>query len=305
MSEDTKTLKATHEGEIEISGFKIRSYNLNNGERVLSRSDFMRALGRTGKAKGGRAYDEEFKVPVFLTAQNLKPFIGQGLMENSGAILFKDLNGMDSIGYKAELLPSVCYVFMDAAENDALKKTQEHIAARSKILVRGFATIGIIALIDEATGYQEVRDRQALQIILDKYIKDEWAKWTKTFPDEFYERLFKLKGLTYPTTSGHKPSFIGTWTNDIVYSRLAPGVLTELKRLTPRSESGNRPRKFFQHLSDDYGTPALRAHLQNVIFLMRGCTTWSDFYRKLNRAAPKYGDTLQLPLAGGDDEGDG
>ena len=79
----TRTLKATHEGEIDINGFKIKSYILENGQRVLSRIDFLKALGRTGKAKGGRLYDLEFKLPVFLTANNIKDFISSDLIENS------------------------------------------------------------------------------------------------------------------------------------------------------------------------------------------------------------------------------
>jgi hypothetical protein len=49
-------------------------------------------------------------------------------------------------------------------------------------------------------------------------------------------------------------------------------------------------------MTSDYGTPELRDHLKNVIFLMKGCSTWGNFKRMLERAAPKYGDTIQLPL---------
>lgn len=55
-----KILKATHQGNLNINSLDITAYNLPNGERVLSRIGFLKALGRTGKAKGGRNYDEEF-----------------------------------------------------------------------------------------------------------------------------------------------------------------------------------------------------------------------------------------------------
>jgi len=52
--------------------------------------------------------------------------------------------------------------------------------------LRGLARIGILALVDEATGYQDVRDpRLRLQVILNRYLKDEWSKWTKRFPNDF------------------------------------------------------------------------------------------------------------------------
>lgn len=135
---------------------------------------------------------------------------------------------------------------------------QEHIVEQCKILLRGFAEVGITALVDEATGYQEVRDRLALQKILDKYITNEWAKWTKTFPDEFYKELFRLKCVRYPYgDKGNKPSYVGHWTNDVIYKRLAPGVLRELRENNPRRPSGSRQRKHHQHLTRDYGHPAL------------------------------------------------
>ena len=76
---------------------------LNDAEntRVLARAGFIRAIGRTGKAKGGRAYDEELQTPVFLTAENLKPFISQDLLSNSKPIIFS-ANGKEMIGYRAE-----------------------------------------------------------------------------------------------------------------------------------------------------------------------------------------------------------
>jgi hypothetical protein len=195
------------------------------------------------------------------------------------------------------VLPKICEIFLDAREAKALLPSQMNTAKQSEILIRGLATVGIIALVDEATGYQEIRDRIALRKILDKYITDEWAKWTKTFPDEFYKELFRLKGVPYPPSAGSKkPSYVGHWTNDVVYSRLAPGVLRELKKQVPRMPGGSRKRKFHQHLTPEVGHPALKDHLSKVIFLMRGFNKWSDFKRALERAAEKYGDTIQLPL---------
>ena len=33
-----------------------------------------------------------------------------------------------------------------------------------------------------------------------------------------------------------------------------------------------------------------------IIFLMKACTKWSDFKRMLERASPKYGDTIPMAL---------
>ncbi len=287
--------KATHKGNITINDIVIECYNLDNGQRVLSRISFLRALGRTGKAKGGRKYDEEFQKPVFLTANNLIPFISNELLENSKPIQFLDLNGNSSIGYKAELLPSTCYVFIDAQEKNALNENQTHIAERSKVLVRGFATVGIIALVDEATGFQEVRKRDALQKILDKYLRKEYAAWAQRFPMEFYEELFRLKGWPLDKRTMKMPGVVGRYTNDLIYDRLAPGILEELRKKNPViEETGRRKTKHHQWLTEETGHPALDTHFIGIMALMRANAHWEQFKRGLERAYPKIGTQLAL-----------
>jgi len=288
--------KATHEGDMPLGGYVLHCAVLEDGRRLLTQSDFMIALGRARQAKGREYYDGDVNMPAFLTAKNLKPFIDAELQVTSSQIVFKPLKGNKAFGYPAELLPKVCEVFLQARDAGVLAHTQLHIAKQADILMRALARVGITALVDEATGYQEVRDRLALQKILEKYITDEWAKWSRTFPEDFYKNLFRLKGLTYPydTKSKRKPSYVGHWTNDIVYSRLAPGVLEELRKKNPRTESGGRSRKHHQHLTRDYGHPALKEHLSNVTFLMKTCQTDAEFKKRLDFAAPKHTDTPMM-----------
>jgi hypothetical protein len=289
----TKTLKATHQGKLRIGDKNLDCAVLEDGTRVISLGAVFRAFGRT---KRGRAKDEQrvLNMPSFADAKNLQPFINKDLETVLKPIEYLSTTGRPVTGFNAEILPLLCDLYLEAREQGALIKQQLPLAAVAEMLVRSFAKIGIIALIDEATGFDLVRDRLALQKILDQYLTDEWAKWTKTFPDEYYKELFKLKKIPYPPTSMKRPQYVGHWTNDVVYSRLAPGVLKELKQKTPRTPKGYRKRRFHQHLTRDWGYPELRDHLSNVIFLMRSCTTWDDFKRRLNRAAPKYGDTMPL-----------
>jgi hypothetical protein len=294
--QEDPVLHATHEGTVSINGIEIKSYVLNNGERVLSRIGLLKAIGRTGKAKGGRKYDEEFKMPVFLTANNLKPFISSELIENSTPVHFTDLHGNKSIGYRAQILADICYVFIDALEAGALLANQIHIAEQCKMLVRGFATTGILALVDEATGYQEVRERDALQKYLDQFLLKEHAKWAKRFPDEFFENIFKMKGWSWhDAVSAKKPQVVGRYVNDIVYDRLAPKILDELRERNPPNEKGNRKAKHHQFLTPDLGNPSLQAHLNGVMALQRVAgANWRRFFDMLDVAYPRYGHTLPI-----------
>lgn len=197
-------------------------------------------------------------------------------------------------GYDATALPLICDIWLKARDAGALQKQQLGKAKRAEILMRGLAHIGIVALVDEATGYQEVRDRKALQAILDRYLRKELAAWAKRFPDEFYKEMFRLRGWEWKGMKINRPSIVGKYTNDLVYERLAPGLLDELQRKNPKEESGRRKAKHHQWLTEDVGHPALAQHLYAVIGFMRVAGSWDQFIRMMDRAFPKKGHTLEL-----------
>jgi P63C domain len=296
--------RATHDGDLKLDNRIIKAAVLPNGKRLLTQGTMLEAIGRSPNPKGGTGVLSNVDgLPFFLLADQLTPFISEELRQSTTPIFFRLKDGRKAVGYDAQLLPMVCDVYLKFRDacleaGKTVPRQYQHIVKACDLLMRGLANVGIVALVDEATGYQEVRDRMALQKILEKYITDEWAKWTKTFPDDFYRQLFRLKGLQYPPQNMKKPSYVGHWTNDIVYARLAPGVLDALRKVNPRDiTSGLRRHKHHQHLTPDYGHPALKEHLSNVIFLMKSCDTDADFKHRLDIAAPKQGETLSLPLS--------
>jgi hypothetical protein len=233
-------------------------------------------------------------MPPFLAAANLKPFIHHELSGSTAPVLFRNpTTGTRGFGYDALLLPMVCEVYLEAKEANALTSQQSHIADACKILYRGLARVGIVALVDEATGYQEDRARDALAEILRAFISEELRKWVKTFPDAYFRELCRLKGIPVSRVAAKRPQYIGHLTNDIVYKRLAPGVLQELQRITPKSAGGRRKYRFHQRLTDEIGHPKLRDHLVAVITLMKAFDDWSYFKKALDKALPKY---KEMPL---------
>src|SRR5262249_51100733 len=151
---------------------------------------------------------------------------------------------------------------------------------------------GLNALIDEATGYQYTRARNALEEILTQFVQKDLRKWIKTFPDEFYYHICRLKGWDYDEENKNKRNPIfGKLTNYLIYDRLAPGVKDELKRLTPKDAKGRLKHKLFRRLTEDVGHPRLRELLASEITVMRlfDDNDWLGFERALNRAIPVYG----------------
>jgi len=289
-----KILKAQYRGILQIGDLEIPCFVTEDGTRVLSGRGMTNAIGMKGRGQG---------IVRILTQKTLNPFISNELILAIERPLHISGFGLKTYGYEATILLQVCESILSARDAGALKTEQERRYGKfADILVRAFAKVGIIALVDEATGYQEVRDRLALQQILDKYLREEYAKWAKTFPDEFYEKLFKLKGWQYRPLSIKRPGVVGHWTNDLIYKRLAPGVLDELRVRNPKDEAGRRKHRHHQWLTEDYGSPALKQHLSNVMFLMAATPNWTQFYRALQRAAPKYGHTILLDFNEKEDE---
>ena len=286
--------RAIYTGTLKVA--EIPCAVLEDGTRVLWQQGFLRAIGRTGRAAEG-AVTHDLDLPVFLRAENLQPFINEELIEAANPIVFRPIissRGGISYGYKAELLPKVCEVFLAAQDAGVLKANQIHIAEQCKILIRGLAQVGIIALVDEATGYQYDRARDALQQILESFIDNELKKWIKTFPDEFYKQIARLRNYQLKDIN-KRGQIYAHLTNYLIYKRLAPGVLRELKRITPKDSKGRRKHKYFQRLTEDIGHPALRELLSNQIVLMKIFPDggWKDFDAAMSKALPIYGD---LPL---------
>ncbi len=154
--------------------------------------------------------------------------------------------------------------------------------------MRGLANVAIIALVDEATGYEKLRKRQALAEVLDRYLSDKLNPWTKTFPDAYYENLFRLKGWDYKTLSpgDGKPAEVGKITREVVYRRLHPGIVEELDRQNPQVVPGRRLYKHHQWLSDEIGHPALREHLAKIVTVMQLSDGWIEFERNLGKVLP-------------------
>lgn len=281
-------VSATHTGSINIGGAEIPCAVLEDGRRVVWQREVVGLL--TGNKKGG--------LSRYLTAGNLEPFAPEkfkvGNFDETAATF--EMDGRKAHGFDAEDIVDICKMYMMARRANVLQSSQIHLATQAEIIVLSLAKIGITALIDEATGFQEVRDRRALQALLDTYLRQEHAAWAKRFPDDFYKEMFRLRGWKYPTVAGQKPGVVGRYTVDLVYERIAPGLVAELEEKNPKNESGYRKAKHHQWMTDDVGHPALSAHIHSVMGFMRACDSWDQLMLMMNRAFPKKGSQIPLLL---------
>jgi hypothetical protein len=202
--------------------------------------------------------------------------------------------GKAAFGYPVELLIDICNAILDARDAGSLPEYYNTTAVRAEVFIRAVAKVGIVALVDEVTGYQEVRQKEALQALLDAYLRQQLADWAKRFPDAFYKELFRLRGWDWKGP-GNSNYAVAQYTKDLIYARLEPELLAELERRNPRVDN-RRKSKHHQWLTDEVGIPALAQHLHAVIALERASTTWDGFMQLIDRALPIKEQNLDLPL---------
>lgn len=231
--------KAEYEDELKIGDLRIPCAVLDDGRRILSERGTSAAFTHVrsgGEFAKKRAAEGGVRLPVFLQSSALAPFIPQDLADTLATpIKYQSKKGGKAAsGIPAEALPSICEVFLAARRAGALTGSGLRKAGAAEILVSGFARVGIVALVDEATGYQRDRARDALAKILEAFVAKELQKWVRTFPADYYEHIYRLNKWKYDPQSSKRTPYLGKLTNDVVYDRLAPGIRGELDKMVPK-----------------------------------------------------------------------
>ena len=290
-----KIPKATHEGELQIGNIIIPCAVLEDGTRLITQTGFLSAMGRSIRPPAGQGASFE-GVPPFLSAKNLKAFIPMSLVRSMAPVIYKPLKGGfrgQGYGFKGELFPLVCRVYVEARNGGAkLTGQQIKIAEQCQMLLNALQSVAIDALIDEATGYQYVRPKDELRKLLELYVSKELLPWAERFPEEFYQEMFRLRGWQfdggdYKRKGPQGPRYAGKLTNQLVYDRLPFGVREELQRINPADEKGRRKSHHHRYLTGELGQPHLEKHVAVVTALMRVSPNWRAFIRLFNRNFPK------------------
>ncbi len=270
------TPKATHSGTWKINeDISIECYVMDNGERVLSMRGTARSMGLTGGGSGALVRN--------LNSLWIAPYLSEELRNwlekanRNEAPQYMGKNGRKFVPFTANAFVDLCKAYIDAKHDGVLKlDSQLAIADKLYAIMTAFAKTGLVAVIDEVTGYQSDRDRDELQKLLSAYISEELMPWTKRFPDEFYKQMFRLKNWTY--NGNNRPRYVGKLTNQYIYEQLPDGVLEELKQKTPKN------KRLHQSLTDEIGVPHLDKQLQKVIALMQASDTWDEFETLFGKA---------------------
>lgn len=278
MIENNTLLKALYKGKLPIGGFELDCAVLDDGTRVLTQTAVFKAFGRSRKGMNSRLEVDGTKIPPFLASKNLEKYINQDVMQWTKQVDFIDGKQIKN-GYKAEILPTMCSVYLEARRDGVLAQNQIKLAEQSEILLSSFAKVGIVALIDEVTGFQYDRKHDALRILLQQYISEGIQSWIKKFPDAFFKELDRLY-QNEKTTSRSRPKYYGHFINTYIYEPIEHGyVKDELnkKNITP---DGKRRARFHQWLTE-FGNNQLALQIGRVMGVMEMSTSIGSFKRKI------------------------
>ncbi len=292
--EKDKLPVAAYKGEIKIGDIEISCAVLEDGTRVISelgiQSNFGASGGKNKKIQLEMEKESGGPIPMFLASKPLKPFIQKVFLDMDLSPIEYINNNVVNFGYDATILPKVCEVWLQAKDAGVLQPSQLPKAKKAEILMRGLAHIGIVALVDEATGYQDARAKDALSKILEAFVAKELQAWVKTFPLDYYKELCRLYGVKFPPLKNNKfPQFFGHITNNAIYERLAPELLPELKKAVNKQE---KKVKLHQFLTEDVGHPKLREHLSSIVTILKLSKDKDNFYEMLDRIHPKLNETI-------------
>lgn len=280
MLENKKLPKALYKGKLPIGNLELDCYVLDNNMRILSSSSVFKAFDRPRKGMNSRLEIEGTKIPPFLASNNLAPLINQEVLDVTKQIEFTD-DKEQKMGYNANILPILCSLYLEARRQKILLSKQLKFAEQAEILLTSFAKVGIVALIDEATGYQYDRRHDALRILLEKYIAEGLQKWVKTFPDEFFIQLDRIYEHE-KTTSQKRPMYYGKFINQYIYEPIEKGyVKAELNKLNITDE-GKRKARFHQWLSE-FGKGQLTLQIGRVMGVMEMTPNIRQFREKIAR----------------------
>ncbi len=272
---------AKYKGELFFGGTSVDCYVLDTKQRVVSLRASVKAIANV---EAGNLGD-------YIGASALRPYIDKELVLSETIEFTIPETNLKGKGITAERLLDICQAYVRAfSEGSLTTDRQKEIAIKCSILLSSCAKVGLIALIDESTGYQHEREENALQLKLRAFIADELRNWEKTFPDELWEefgRLTKWKGKLH-----HRPKWWGKLVLELIYDALDPDIAEHLKNNKPKPRFG---QNYHQWLTEDVGLKSLVTHIHQVIGIAKTCKDMEELREKVAHYYNKQ--PLQLSLS--------
>jgi hypothetical protein len=290
LEDPTRTPEALCEGLLEIGSVQIECYVLDSLKRVIHKRGMAKALGM--KSEGGNAFMKT------MGRKGLGSQIGEDLRSKlDNPIIFKTLTTDPGHGYDATILIDICAAILDASKAGRLGAGQAALAVQAEIIIRASAKLGIVAMVDEATGFIADKRREKYKDLFREFIREEIRLYDEPqFPDQLFDVIYKIYGLPRKADSNTHPQFFGKFIRKYIYQPLANSNGAILEMLDEKNPvvyvNGGRRYKMYNFLSEVVGMPALKSHFWQVIGIGNSVKGKAQFERSFYTAFP--GPQLEL-----------
>lgn len=261
-------------GVLTIGDIDLEVHVLNNLKRVLTQREVVRVI--SGGRESGNLGRYLERNP--LTANNFD--LGPTLQFKIPG------TGLTANGFEATVLVEICQKYLEAREQGLLRGRQLLLAKQAEIVVRACAKVGIIALIDEATGYQKIRADRDLQLKLQAFIADDMQEWARMFAPEFWIELARLEGIHYSPRS--RPLRWGKYIMAFVYDAIDKDVGNELRKKNPNPKFLQNHHQWLK----EFGRQKVHDQVTRVITIMKLCENMDEFRSKFKKLFKKPNDQM-------------
>jgi hypothetical protein len=281
--QDGSTPEAMREGVLAFGEVELECYVLKDRRRLFHKRGMAKALAM--KSGGGN---------VFMRAMGRKG-LGSVIPEElrvalANPIVFKAFNGDLAHGYEGTVLIDICDAIWEAQKQGKLTSTQEDLARQAEIILRAAARVGVVALIDEATGFTKDKWKEEYRELFRDFIREQHRKWASEFPDQLFDMIYSIYRLPRKHKNKH-PQFFGGFIRKYIYTPLLNSRGAILEMLDEKNPTvyvgGGRRYKLFQFLEEEVGMPALRAHIWQIVGIGNAARTKDGFERGFNKAFPQ------------------
>ncbi len=271
-------------GTLPIGTVELPVYVLDDGRRVITRNGATTVL-TSGKGGGN--------LESYIGVAALKDYIPDDLPGQMFEIEIPEVVNKTVLGMTAETFLEICTAYARALDEGKLKTPRQiEIATKAGVFLAACSKVGLIALIDEATGYQYVRSEEALQLKLRLFLGEEMRKWEQTFPEELWREFGRL--TNWHGSLVQRPKYWGRLVMELIYDYLEPDVADWLRKHNPKPQKG---QNHHQWLNGQYGLKKLTEHIWKVVGMAQACNSMRELRMKM---AEVYGrqvvqDYLFLP----------
>lgn len=262
---------------IRIADIEVPCYVLDDGRRVIPTNGMLSTMQM---ARGGSMVRGMNRLELFVSRDRIKPYVSSQLHERiRNPIRFRIGNNV-AYGFESDTLIDIAEAVIRADNAGALQKQQAGIAHQCRVITSSLTRIGLIALIDEATGHQKKRDSDELQQILTAYLLPEHRPWMQTIPSEFTSEIYRVYGWKR-TADNRGPRYAGKLIRQLIYERMPKPVLPALDEANPSNAKYQRKRRHHQFLTDQQGLDHFRTLTITVMTLLRISRNKAEFKRNL------------------------